>query len=245
MLKAFLKKPFPFKDICMIYPPSVNDILTKEKYDYYHNILTISQEEIEDALTEQDKISSIKKIPTPLEFLIIQAYNDSQAYKMIKEAFELFCHCPITILFDKKEIWLCDLEKELETISDVNEILKFPKLTEDNYFDFQNHIRLSLGEEQAEKPNPDEHPKIKAMKAKARLRDRIKAKQGGGISLEKSLVAICCMGIGLTPLNIGEISLAAVKPIMETQQEKDKYELDIKSVLAGAKKVKPKYWIHN
>jgi hypothetical protein len=50
----------------------------------------------------------------------------------------------------------------------------------------------------------------------ARKRDAIKANQKnkGGITLSTSLVAICCMGIGITPLNIGEMSYAAVGPIM-------------------------------
>jgi hypothetical protein len=54
------------------------------------------------------------------------------------------------------------------------------------------------------------------MKRKARERDRIKAKSGSknGISLSTSLTAICCMGIGITPLNIGEMSYASISPIM-------------------------------
>jgi hypothetical protein len=64
--------------------------------------------------------------------------------------------------------------------------------------------------------NPNEDPRIARIKAKARERDRIKAKQGNkdGISLSTSLLAICCMGIGITPLNIGEMSYASIGPIM-------------------------------
>ena len=55
------------------------------------------------------------------------------------------------------------------------------------------------------------------------------------------------MGIGLTPLNIGEMSYAAIGPIMAMMQDKEKYDVDIRSLLAGAdsKKIKPKYWIRN
>ena len=85
------------------------------------------------------------------------------------------------------------------------------------------------------------------MKALARYRDKIKAKQGGGINLITSLAAICCMGIGITPLNIGEMSYAAVSILINTYQNKEKYEIDIASIQAGAnsKKVNPKYWIKN
>lgn len=104
-----------------------------------------------------------------------------------------------------------------------------------------------MGTKPVEAPDPNEHPKVRAMKAKARLRDRIKAKSNKGISLNTTLAAICCMGIGITPLNIGEISYGSVRTLMSIYQGKEKYELDIDSLLAGAdsKKVKPKYWIKN
>ena len=55
------------------------------------------------------------------------------------------------------------------------------------------------------------------------------------------------MGIGITPLNIGEMSYANVGVLMKIYQDKEKYDLDIRSLLAGAdsKKIKPKYWIRN
>ena len=113
-------------------------------------------------------------------------------------------------------------------------------------------IRIACGDkpqQPPEKPNPDEDPRITAIKAKARERDRIKARQSSknGISIHTCLVAICCMGIGITPLNIGEMSYAAIGPIMKMSQEKEKYDVDIRSLLAGAdsKKIKPKYWIRN
>ena len=109
-----------------------------------------------------------------------------------------------------------------------------------------------VGDKVFKKPepiNPNEDPRIARIKATARERDRIKARKGtsGGISLSTSLAAICCMGIGITPLNIGEMSYATISPLMNMLQNKEKYEVDIQSLLAGAdsKKVKPKYWIRN
>jgi hypothetical protein len=90
---------------------------------------------------------------------------------------------------------------------------------------------------------------IAEIKRRARERDKIKARRASkdGISLPTCLVAICCMGIGITPLNIGEMSYASVGEIMKVMQEKEKYDIDIRSLLAGAdsKKIKPKYWIRN
>jgi hypothetical protein len=97
----------------------------------------------------------------------------------------------------------------------------------------------------------DEDPRVAEIKRKARYRDKLKAKQAAkkneGISLFTSLVSICCMGLGITPLTIGEMSYVAMEGILKKYQEKEKYELDIDTLLAGAdsKKIKPKYWIRN
>ena len=55
------------------------------------------------------------------------------------------------------------------------------------------------------------------------------------------------MDMGLNPLNIGEMSYAAIGILMQTYQEKEKYHIDVESLQAGAdsKKIKPKYWIRN
>ena len=141
------------------------------------------------------------------------------------------------------------LEKTIQHIGSLEDLVT---LKEEEYFEFQNAIRAAVGDKMVKAPepiDPNEDPRITRIKAKARERDRIKAKQGSknGISLSTSMTAICCMGIGITPLNIGEMSYAAISPIMTMMQDKEKYDVDIRSLLAGAdsKKIKPKYWIRN
>lgn len=86
---------------------------------------------------------------------------------------------------------------------------------DDEFFDFQNAIRQSLGNDIVEKPDPDMDPRIRRVKAKGRYRDRIVAKTKDGITFESSLVGICCMGLGINPLNIEGITIAAIKYLTE------------------------------
>ena len=55
------------------------------------------------------------------------------------------------------------------------------------------------------------------------------------------------MGIGITPLNIGELSKCAISVLLQSYQAKEKFDLDARSLLAGAdkNKVKIEYWIKN
>ena len=229
--------PVEFKNLCMIYPPKVCDTFNKDFF-LYSQILTLSQEEIEDEYIEKEM--DISNLLTPYEYLLNSAYNDSTLNELIKDAFYLFTHEEITFLFDQKQIIIGDISKA-ESLGDLR-ILK-----EEDFFDFQNLVREAIGKKTVEPPNPDEDPRVKAIKAKARKRDKIKAKKGIGLSLESTLSSICCMGIGITPLNIGELSYAIIPVLMEIYQGKEKYELDTDCLLAGAdaKKIKPEYWIRN
>ena len=235
-----------FENKFKIYPPLVKDVVGTRLFPTYRYLLTISQEELEDEYLKKDgsKNKSDFNVPTPLEFLLINSYNDKSLEKIAKQAFEFFIKEEVTFLYEQKMILIGNIE---EIVKDISSIEELSLISEENYFQFQNKIRESLGEKPIEPPDPNQHPKIRRMKALARYRDKIKAKQGDGITLLTSLASICCMGIGITPLNIGEISYAAVGIIINTYQQKEKYEIDVASLQAGAdsKKIKPKYWIKN
>lgn len=239
---AFLALPIRKKNYS-VYPPTLNDSLNNPNFTQWEGLFTTSQEELEDSIHEHNP-SYDGLIPTPWLFLLGNAYEDKEFENTIREAFRFFLHEEITILYENQVIVLGNLEEELAKVSSAEELRI---IDEEEFFNLQNTVRTSLGIAPVEKPDPDESPRVKRMKAKARLRDRIKAKKGMGLSLGDSLVSICCMGIGLTPLNIGEISYAALGKIIDRYQRKEAYETDVKSILAGAdaKKIHPKYWITN
>lgn len=234
----FLGYPERFQNICEVYPPKVNDVVGNRKFPLYKRLLTLSQEDIEDEFKKREL--DFAQMLTPFEYLLSNAYSGKEMREVAIEAFELFCHQKVSFLYEQKKVLIGDLS----TIQKVED-MKF--LDEENFFDFQNLVRESLGEKPIEKSNPNEHPKIRAMKAKIRERERIKAKSGNGVSLATTLVSICCMNLGLNPLTLGELSYCAVLILVRQYQEKEKYQLDIDSLLAGAdsKKVKPKYWMRD
>ena len=242
----FLGEPRVFKPGVLVYPPTVRQVVANEKFSIYSKLLTYSQEEIEDEFLEAKKTLDV--YPTPIEFLLNNSYHNKDYDKLCKEAFEFFLHEEVSFLYEQKLIVVGNLEKVLSEAKTIDDLVL---IKEEEFFDFQNLIRECFGKKTVERPNPNEHPKIKEMKRKARYRDRVKAKQVAkgkdGISLFTTLVSICCMGLGITPLNIGEMSYVAAESILRKYQEKEKYQLDIDSLMAGAdsKKIKPKYWISN
>ena len=242
----FIGQPVLFKNGIKIYPPMVKEVIIEPFYGHYCKILTQSQEDIEDQFLEENK--TLEVYPTPLEFLLNNSYHNKDFEKICKNAFKFFLHDEVTFVYEQKMIVIGEINEVVKKAKTLNDLVL---LTEKDFFEFQNLIRESVGKKTVEPPNPNEHPKIKEMKRKARYRDRVKEKQTAkskdGITLFTSLVSICCMGLGITPLNIGEMSYVAIDSVLRKYQEKEKYQLDIESLLAGAdsKKIKPKYWIRN
>ena len=158
-------------------------------------------------------------------------------------------HEPVTIVPEIEMLLIGKSEDELDPDVD----LENPRLlTEENFFDFQNAIRISMGMDLVKAPDPEEEnldPRIKRYKMKIKEHEKIvnKKKSKSAPTLGTLLAAICCMGIGLNPLNIGEMSYACVQWLIAMEQQKEEYDVDIQALLAGAdsKKVKPKYWIKN
>lgn len=260
-LKAFTGRSFKFKDICTIYPPTVNDILDNDSFFTGLGLLTITQEDLWDEINlNQEKEDPRHRwkvpenAPTPFSLLIAQ-YSTSEDFRaIINNIFEIFTHNKIliwpgfsmVIIVDKKLAAVLDNENTDVDFDDLGEEdLKL--ITEDNYFDFQNAIREAVGTTPAEKPDLSRHPRVLRMDALARIRDKKKASKNS-ISMKTTLTAICCMGIGITPLNIGEITYASVNSLIMMYQQKEGFEqmsTTARFGLLDTSKGDYKHWIRN
>ena len=231
--------PYNFKNLCHIYPPLVKEVVESNDYSKYETALTITQQQIEDEfINESPEMTAM----TPFQYLMLNSMMSEEFLKVVSDSFKFFIHEDVAILPDLEVVLIGKLEEDIDPEVDLEE----PRvINEENFFDFQNEIRLSLGRNKEEPIDEDEDPRVKRIKAKARYRDRLKAKRQSSPTLGTYLTAICCMGIGLNPLNIGEITFAAANYLIDMYRQKEGYDIDIRSIMAGAKDVKLKYWIRN
>lgn len=244
--KIFLGFPIEFKDICKVYPPTVNDVVGNDDFSIYQSLFTITQEELDEAYLKDE---SVIQVPTPYQYLLMNYYQDEGVSQKIIDAFKQFVHEPVTIVPELEMLLIGKSEDELDPDVD----LENPRLLKENdFFEFQNCVRMSMGLDKVKLPDPEEEnldPRIKRWKMKVKQSDEIlkKKKAKNAPTFGTLLAAICCMGIGLNPLNIGEMSYACVQWLIAMYQQNEEYDVDIRALLAGAdsKKVKPKYWIKN
>lgn len=236
----FIGEPIRFKNLCKIYPAKVREVITNEELGLYQQLLFITQDELRDKWFEE----KIEGEPfTPFQFVLNYARAGEGREEMVSRAFQFFIHEPVSFLFDMNTIVIGDLKEELKKIDSVDELRL---LKEEDYFDFQNLLRESFGDSPVGPPDPpDLDPRIARIKRLGRKREKLAAKKG--LKFSDLMVSVCCMGIGITPLNIGELSKCAISALLQSYQAKEKFDLDARSLLAGAdkNKVKIEYWIKN
>lgn len=257
----FLGEPVLYKSDIYVYPPTVKQAKMAE-FPIYVKLLTTSYQDLED-----EKFAKIKEkkrngekvsqeeieapVFTPLEFILASAYGDERVEQYAKDAIKFFTKTDCVFLYDKKTIVLGDIEQKI-TNPDFK-IEDIAMLTEENYIEFQNLIRLSLGHRivQNEEDYSKMDPRIARMKQLSRYRDAIKAKQqakkGLAMDFYTSMIVVCCMGIGITPLNIGDMSYCSINAITSQYQAHESYDIGVKQLLAGvdSKKVNLEYWMRN
>ena len=222
-----------FEDVCLLYPPLLGDIvkITYSKFKQYTSLLTTTQEEIQDIYVKQNIEGDL---PTPFQYFMVLSQLPETG-KLVNEALKFFTHETSLFLFERAEIVIGDLkEKHL--------------LCEDNFDYFQNCIRELIGEKPIEKIEKDIDPRLARMKAKQRLRDQIKNKQAQekmGYEFSTLMLSTCCLGVGVTFENIERLPYATMLKFHKLCADKDKYETDIASMIAGAdsKQINLEYWV--
>ena len=60
--RIFLGYPINFKDVCKIYPPTVNDVVGNEDFVVYQSLFTITQEELDEAYLKDENAQQVPEL---------------------------------------------------------------------------------------------------------------------------------------------------------------------------------------
>jgi hypothetical protein len=234
---AFVGAPYLFNEICFIYPLSVGKVLAlQDKYSIYLQLLTLDRSSIIRILKSKNIELESGKVPDPFDFLMKSCELDSKFLLELEDAFRTFIQEGITILASIGNIVVGPPEDKRI-------------IDRSNFSDFQNILRLQNKMSQVDKIPEDESEKARYFREKRELRDAIKRKQESAHapSLTGLMSALCVYGIGITPLNIKDISLFTLYTLLGVSGSKERYESEMEFLYGGAdpKKLKPKYWRNN
>lgn len=236
---SFIGAPIMLDEVCLIKPSTVLDrIKLGNLYGKYLGLLTISEEDIEEILDAKlgQEAEVLTKV-TPLDYLLMSAEYSNTFLLELKKAFSTFIREEVFIIPKISKVFIG--KPEQERIIDNSNFERFQEILR-----LQNH--LEIPEEIPEDENP--------MQRKFRLRRKqLKEAKMKQIQKDKNapefidlMSSLCCMNVGITWNNIKEVPIYTFYELLGRNQMREKFDLDTRSLLAGAdsKKIKVNYWIN-
>lgn len=224
----------------MVYPLKIKEVIAMGEDNYLAqlNLLT---------LTSMDLVETYKKkkIPVP---------DDIDVFDNLMES----CERDNSFLLDLENAFFTFLREEVQILSDLKLIsvgngLEKRIIDKNIFYDLQDILRVQNRIPTVERPPENETAMEKKFRlrreevARAKQKQKQKEKNGESASLHDLISSLCCLGIGVTLQNVGDLSVYSFHELLDRSQAKEEYETDMRMLLAGAdsKKIKPSYWIKN
>lgn len=239
-LKILLGAAIPLDTTCMVHQLTLKEIagIGIEEYSVYTNLLTMTEEDIEDLYKKSKEPVVGGLITNPFEFLLLRASYNRDFFVELQKALITYIREQIFISVDSKEIYIGSIEQER-------------KITVENFPDLQKIImafnrKAIIDDEMGIAPGDDSEI---AKLFRKRKKDRLKAKKrssgnGQEITFHDLVSSVICYS-GLTPSQIGDYTVYQVMEMFDRFQARDKFHLDVQLLAAGAdsKKIHPKAWV--
>lgn len=244
--ELFLGAPYKLGNICKIYQLTLKEIMLDdnaigfEKYNYYVNLLTLDNSDIEDILKK--KGLDIKELGfndiTVFKYLLLSAENNNNFFLDLKTALNTFI---------KEEIMI---SPKTNTI-----IVGNPKerrfISEKDFNELANVIRAFNNMRIKQPPPENETALQKRFRLKREQREKVKEKQNkdndSDVSFMDIMSTVCTMNIGITALTLPNYTIYQVKNLLERGLANEKYHTELDMLIAGAdsKKIKAEHYMRN
>lgn len=230
--QAFVGVPSNFKNICQIKPLTIYEIISMGSYLYDMKLGLLLLTEVEIAKIIKDKMGIEPKIEEifPLSYLLQSAERDDMFFLELQNAFSTFIKEDILLLPKMNAIVVGDPSKKR-------------LITNENYGDFQDVLRIQNKKKIKEAPPEDESPIARKFRLKREARDAAKKKQQQKDGSEQKLVDL--LEIAETfGIDYKNKTLYAFYGLLQRHQMREKWNQDIQMLCAGAdsNKLNTKYW---
>lgn len=230
--QAYIGKPSLLPNVCRVYPFTIEEILEMGliNYNILLSLLLLTETDIAKVIKEKTgedpDVSQIR----PLEYILKSAEADDMFLLELQNAFATF------------------VKEEVLLLPKINSVLIGPReekrlITEKNYRDFQDILRIQNKKDFVPPPPSDETPGERKMRL---LREQVAAvkkkqaqKKGSNQTLDEIMSIAETYGI-----NPKTHTLYAFYSLLRRHQLKEKWEQDLQVICAGAdsQNIKTKYW---
>lgn len=230
--QAYVGAPSILNGVCKVVPMTMYDIIAMgtNNYNAKLGLLLLTETDIAKIIKEKTgQELNIEEI-YPLSYLLQSAAHDGMFLLELQSSFSTF------------------IKEDILLLPKINSVLVGPPqdkrlITNENFNDFQDILRVQNRKENKESPPENESAIARKFRLKREARDAAKRKQqaknGDGQSLSELLEIAETFGIDYRTK-----TLYAFYGLIQRHQAREKWNQDIQMLCAGAdsKKLKTKYW---
>lgn len=230
--QAYVGAPSSFLNICKVYPLTLYEIISMGTNVYNTKLGLLLLTELDIAKIIKEKTGEEPDLGTirPLSYLLQSAAHDNLFLLELQSCFSTF------------------IKEDILLLPKINSVLVgSPKdrrlITEENFGEFQDILRIQNKKEVKEAPPENESAIARKFRLKREQRDAAKRKQqektGEGQPLTDLLEIAETFGI-----DYKNKTIFAFYNLIRRHQAREKWNQDIQMLCAGAdsKKLKTKYW---
>lgn len=232
--KAFAGAAYPLDKLCMVYPAKVKEVIAMGHKVYNRRLNLLITEEKD--LLELFKSKGINIDNIDVFDNLMESCMNKDFLLELQSAFRTFIREQVIILPETKTILIGE---EKSRIMDKDGFYNFQKVLR-----IQNRVQI-ISEEIPENETPMQR-KFRLRREQLKIAKRKqKSKNGEGDALGfLEIMSSVSVGLKLSTSQIMDMTIYDLHDKFERMMEKQKFDMDIRSVIAGAdiKKVKPKNW---
>lgn len=230
--QAYAGKPSELKGVCKIYPQKMGDIIEfgTLTYNGWLGVLLLTEIDIYNMIKEKTGEEVPIEEIQPLSYLLQSAQYDDTFFLELKRVFSTFVKEEVLLLPKNNSILVGDMaDRRL--------------ITNQNYRDFQDILRIQNKRDFVEPPPANESPGQRKMRLLREKVAAVKKKQAQKKGDTQNLLDMLQMA-EVYGIDIENHTLYAFYDLLRRHQMKEKWDQDIRMICAGAdsKKIKTKYW---
>ena len=230
--QAYIGEPSLLNGVTFVQPPLMGEIIRMgvSRYQSLLGLLLLTETDIVKIIKEKTGEEPPIEEIYPLSYLLTSASLDDMFLLELQTAFSTF------------------IKEDILLLPKINSVLVGPPhekrlITNDNWGDFQDILRIQYRKEMKEAPPENESAIARKFRLKREARDAAKRKQQAKNGEEQSLAELLEIAetFGVDPK---AHSLYAFYGLVSRHQMREKWEQDIRMICVGAdpKKLKTKYW---
>lgn len=244
-LKFQMGVPIFIEDICVIYPATLREIvgIGYETFQQYLAFITMMKP-VPNPKDDSEMTQLIASL-TDFQYVLLLANMDGQVNKILREAFQFFCHDNVIFSLEPAQIIVGPIEEK--HIMNEEQFYELQKIIRKMYFLTVDEDEIII--------LPDDNPAVKRMKMQMRKnREKVRLAKAREAEREKSdmklsdlIGSMTINNCGLNMVNIWDMTYYAFHDQLKRMGWRDQFNINQKAALAGAKmnKSQLKHWMRS